>query len=260
MRLAWFVLVIAALLEGSPGFAQSPEDLSKQGERVFNRSCATGYCHGLQGVAAGAPRLAARGFDQAYINNTVARGLQGTSMPAFGASLSRSDLNAVVAYVANLNGIVYSPAGSTEGGGGTGVQPSRSLSPEASKGRDLFSDELRGFDRCSTCHEVNTIGIPVATPIASVPASVQALRELATPSVRTAIMGNQTMPALIINDGTRAKVFYDLTSPPPVLHTAQPGTVAWRDGSDWRHVSVLGAYSDTELSLILDYLRSAVRH
>jgi mono/diheme cytochrome c family protein len=257
MRLAWFVLVIAALLESSPGFAQSPEDLNKQGERVFNRSCATGYCHGLQGVAAGAPRLAARGFDQAYIDNTVARGLQGTSMPAFTGSLSRSDLNAVVAYVAKLNGIVYSPAGSTESGAGTGVQPS--LSPEASKGRDLFSDELRGFNRCSTCHEVNGIGIPVAGPIAKVPANVKALRELATPSVRTAVLGNQTMPALVINNGSRASVFYDLTTPPPVLHTAQPGTVTWREGSDWHHASVLGSYSDAELGLILEYLRSAVQ-
>ena len=258
MRPAWLVLAVAVLLEGPLGLAQSPEDLTKQGEQVFNRSCATGYCHGLQGVAVGAPRLAARGFDQAYIDTTVVRGLQGTSMPAFAGSLSRSDLNAVVAYVAKLNGIVYSPAGSTESSAGTGVQPN--LSPQANEGRDLFSDELRGFGRCSTCHEVNAIGIPVATPISSVPASVQGLRELATPSVHTAIVGNQTMPALVINDGTRAKVFYDLTTAPPVLHTAQPGTVTLRDGSDWRHLSMLGSYNDTELGLILEYLRSAVRH
>jgi len=258
MSPAWFVLAVAGLLEGPLGLAQNTEDLIKHGEQVFNRSCATGYCHGLQGVAAGAPRLAARGFDQAYIDNTVARGLQGTSMPAFTGTLSRADLNAVVAYVAKLNGIDYSAAGSTENTAGTGVQPS--LSAEASNGRDLFSDELRGFGRCSTCHEVNAIGIPVAAPIASIPATVQALRDLSTPSVRTAIAGNQTMPALVINDGSRAKVFYDLTTPPPVLHTAQPGSVTWRDGSDWRHVSVLGSYSETELGLILEYLRAAIRH
>jgi mono/diheme cytochrome c family protein len=258
MRPAWLVLASAALLVGPLGFAQSPEDLSKQGEQVFNRSCATGYCHGIQGTAAGAPRLAGRGFDQAYIDNTVARGLQGTSMPAFTGSLSRSEINGVVAYVAKLNGIVYSPAGSESS---ARIEVQASLSPQASKGRDLFSDELRGFGRCSTCHEVNAIGIPVATPIAIVPASVQALRDLSTPSVRTAVVGNQTMPALVINDGTRAKVFYDLTTAPPVLHTAQPGTVILKVGrSDWRHVSMLGSYNDTELGLILEYLRSAVRH
>ena len=73
MRLAWLVLAVAALLVGPLAFAQNPGDLSKQGEQVFNRSCATGYCHGLQGVAAGAPRLAARGFDQGYIDKTGAR-------------------------------------------------------------------------------------------------------------------------------------------------------------------------------------------
>jgi mono/diheme cytochrome c family protein len=65
MRPARMVLVIAASLVGSLGFAQSPEDIAKQGEQIFNRSCATGHCHGVQGVAGGAPRLAARAFDQA---------------------------------------------------------------------------------------------------------------------------------------------------------------------------------------------------
>jgi hypothetical protein len=68
MRPAWFVLAVAAWLAGSPGFP-----LTKQGEQDFNRSCAAGYCHGIKGVAAGAPRLAARGFEQARIDNTVAR-------------------------------------------------------------------------------------------------------------------------------------------------------------------------------------------
>jgi hypothetical protein len=57
MRPACLVLAVAALLEVPLGLAQSPEDLSKQGEQVFNRSCATGYCRGLQGIAAGAPPL-----------------------------------------------------------------------------------------------------------------------------------------------------------------------------------------------------------
>src|SRR5579863_8013525 len=85
--------------------AQGNGDLTAQGERVFNQTCATGYCHGVRGVAAGAPRLAARGFDRAFINTTVARGVSGTAMRAFAATLDRGDLNAVVAYVASLNGI-----------------------------------------------------------------------------------------------------------------------------------------------------------
>jgi mono/diheme cytochrome c family protein len=116
MSPAWLVLAVAALLEVPLGLAQNTEDLIKHGEQVFNRSCATGYCHGQKGVAAGAPRLAARGFDQAYIENTISRGLPGTSMPSFSGSLSRSDLSVVIAYVANLNGIIYSPPASAQNG------------------------------------------------------------------------------------------------------------------------------------------------
>ena len=85
--------------------AQNLPDVLKQGEEVFNKTCATGYCHGAQGVGGGAPRIAARGFDQNFINNTVTRGTPNTAMAPFANTLSRADLNAVVAYVARLNGI-----------------------------------------------------------------------------------------------------------------------------------------------------------
>ena len=54
--------------------AQNLADVLKQGEAVFSKSCATGYCHGIRGGPSGAPRLAGRGFDQAYIGNVVTRG------------------------------------------------------------------------------------------------------------------------------------------------------------------------------------------
>jgi hypothetical protein len=92
-----------------------------------------------------------------------------------------------------------------------------------------------------------------------VPAGVQAIRGLVTPAVRTAILNHEEMPALVLNNGSRETVFYDLTIPPPVRHTAQPGTVTWRDASNWRHSSVTGSYTDAELELILAYLRSAVQ-
>src|SRR5262249_3860643 len=85
--------------------AQNLQDVLKQGEEVFSKTCATGYCHGTQGAGGGAPRLAARGFDQAFIANTVTRGIPNTAMQSFANSLSRGDLTAVIAYVARLNGI-----------------------------------------------------------------------------------------------------------------------------------------------------------
>ncbi len=105
---------VALVLAVSCG-AQSP--VLKQGEQVFAKSCATGYCHGVKGGSSGAPRLAGRGFNQTYINNVVTRGIPGTGMASFTAVLSRADLMAVVAYVATLNGIANPDAGSDGRGG-----------------------------------------------------------------------------------------------------------------------------------------------
>jgi mono/diheme cytochrome c family protein len=50
-------------------YAQGVPETVAQGEKVFNQTCATGYCHGSKGVAGGAPRLAVRGFDQTFIRS-----------------------------------------------------------------------------------------------------------------------------------------------------------------------------------------------
>jgi mono/diheme cytochrome c family protein len=232
------------------------------GEKVFAQSCATGYCHGARGAAAGAPRLAARGFDQTYITNTIMRGLPGTAMPAFGTTLSRADLGAVVAYVANMNGIA-NPSINLGPGPGAAGPAETPLSPEAERGRVLFFDAVRGFARCSTCHEVNGIGISVATPIAKIPTDAADLRALTTPDVRTAtvtsIDGGEAMPALIVSQVKTRALFYDLTSVPPVLRTVEPGTLQVAEGSAWRHSAVIGAYNEAELASILGFLREAIK-
>jgi mono/diheme cytochrome c family protein len=243
MKGAMLLLLVPML-----GLAQSA------GERVFAQSCATGYCHGARGAPAGAPRLAGRGFDQAYITNTVMRGLPGTAMPAFGTTLSRADLGAVVAYVASLNGIASASVNL-----GSGPAETTPLSPQSEPGRALFFDAVRGFARCSTCHEVNGIGIPVAIPIAKIPADAAALRALSTPDVRTATVNGEAMPALIVSQGKTRALFYDLTSAPPVLRTVDPGALKVAEGSSWRHSAAISAYNDAELTSILGFLREAIK-
>ena len=249
MKRALVLFAFAALAAFSPA-----QDLVKQGEAVFSKSCATGYCHGAKGTNGGAPRLAARGFDQAFIANTVQRGVSGTAMPAFGTTLSRADLNAVIAYVASLNGVTNLVTNTTPAGA-----PAAKLSGDAARGRDLFSDSVRSFGRCSTCHEAGGIGIAVATPIAKVPADAAALKALSTPQVSTVTIGGESMPGLLVGKRTNALVFYDLTSAPPVLRTESPAAVQAREGSTWRHSSVTGSYNDAELSAILTYLRVVVK-
>ena len=244
------------LAVGVVASAQNLPDVLKQGEKVFSGTCATGYCHGVRGTAAGAPRLVGRGFDQAFINSTVSRGVAGTSMSGFAASLSSSDLIAVIAYVASLNGIANPTLAAT---GAAPAAPEVALSPDASRGRLLFSDAARGFARCSTCHQVNGIGISVAAPMAQIPASVPALRSLATPQVSTANAGGETMPALVLSKTSRNVILYDLTALPPVQRTLEPPSVAFNGGSTWRHASVIGSYNDAELGSILIYLREVVK-
>jgi mono/diheme cytochrome c family protein len=237
--------------------AQNVANVVKQGEAVFSKTCATGYCHGVRGGPSGAPRLAARGFNQAYIDKIVRNGVPDTGMASFSSRLSPPELVAVIAYVATLNGVA-NPDVSMDGTGET-VSTRPTLSGEAARGARLFSEALRGFGRCSTCHEVAGFGIPVAAPLAKIPASAAELKALATPDVKTGTMTGESMPVLVLSQGRQATAFYDLTSAPPVQRNAEPGSVKFADVSNWRHSSVIGAYNDSELAAILDYLRAVIK-
>ena len=223
--------------------AQTP-----RGEQIFVQSCSTGYCHGARGAGAGAPRLAARGFDEAFIRNTVSNGIAGTSMPAFAKSLSPGELSGVIAYVSDLNGVTSTM---------TKAGPVAKLPPHAAKGEALFSDATKSFGRCSACHLVRNRGIAVAAPIHNVPVTVAALKSLKTPRVVTASVNGESMPGLVVAKKSTSVTFYDLTTPPPVFRTVAPGEFSSTDSSTWQHASVTGAYSDAELAAVLAFLRVA---
>jgi cytochrome c peroxidase len=174
-------------------------------------------------------------------------------MPAFGTTMPRGDVAAIIAYVASLNGIAPSRNPAAEAG------PETKLPPEAERGRSLFFDAVRGFGRCATCHQVEGQGIPVASPFAKVPASAAEFRGLATPQVQTASAGGETYPALVVSKGSKQVKLYDLTTSPPVLRTLAPASVTLKEGSEWRHASVVKAYSDSDLQSILVFLQAVVR-
>ena len=249
------IRVLLVVSVAATAWAQSPADLLTQGEKVFNQTCATGYCHALKGGSGGgAPRLAARGFEEGYISGVTTRGVPGTAMPSFGTSLSRVELASVVAYVGSLNGLTPSATA-----GSRGMPAGPSLSAEAAHGRELFYDATRSYGRCATCHEVSGVGIAVASPIGKVPADAAALRILATPTVKTAVMNGESMPALVVSQGKSRTVFFDLTSAPAVQRSIEPGAVTIRDESSWKHSVTISAYSDTDLISILAFLRAAIK-
>jgi mono/diheme cytochrome c family protein len=241
---AAFLFLIAAVSFPTGAFAQ---DVLTRVADVFARTCATPYCHGPNGAGGAAPKLAGRGFDEAHIASVTRAGLPGTAMQGYGSTLARADFNAVVAYVANLNGI--------EPRTGTNAAEPK-LSPEASRGRDLFFDSVRGVERCATCHQVQGLGIAIAS-ITKIPSVIAGLREPEMPNVRTARVGADRFPTLIVSEGGKRTVLYDLSILPPVLRTINSGDVGIGDYNAWLHSTVTKAYSDSELASILAFLRSA---
>ena len=249
---------LTVLLAASPVADDAALQASlERGEQVFAMTCATGYCHAVGGGAGGGgARLAARGFTQDFIRTVATEGRAGTAMPGFKDRLPAAELDAVVAYVATLNGIESPDIGPV---GEAPVPAATALSEPAEKGRGLFHDSLRGFARCATCHQVRGSGVPAAEPITHIPADAGALRALPTPNVTTVTVEGESMPGLVVSRGERSVIFYDLTLPPPVLRTVAAGGVAIEPGSRWRHADVMKTYSDAELSSILEYLREIAR-
>jgi mono/diheme cytochrome c family protein len=229
------------------------QDVVSRGADIFNKSCATGYCHGLKGASGGAPRLASRGFDQAYITKVVRDGVPGSAMPPFGTALSRVEMAAVVAYVGSLNGIAPAPNLALERGPGP-----RTFAPDAARGRALFYEATRGFGRCSMCHQVDGMGIPVADPMTKVPASVAELRAIPSPHAATVAAGGETFAALVLNKGAAQTKVYELTMP-PVLRTFDSAGVKVSQGSGWKHSSAIEGYTDADLEPVLAFLRAVVK-
>jgi mono/diheme cytochrome c family protein len=228
--------------------ALTPEQTIKHGAEMFNQTCTQSYCHGANGVAGGAPRLANRGFTPEYIEKVVTYGIPGTPMPAWGQILPLAEVRAVIAYVGSLNGITPS----------TNTGPPPVLSGQAATGRELFFDPMH-LERCSNCHRLNERGVPVAPAIADIPTDAASLRKMATPKVGTATLDGQTFPAVVASQIPKETKLYDLTVFPPVLRTAPPSTVKMTDGSSWNHATALGDFTDAELESILAYLRAIKR-
>jgi mono/diheme cytochrome c family protein len=232
--------------------AASAQDILNRGADVFARTCATPYCHGPKGAGGAAPKLAARGFDEVHIASITRAGISGTAMQGYGATLPRADFNAVVGYVASLNGIEPRPTAAD-----ATPKLSAEATPQIKQGRELFFDSVRGAERCATCHQVQGLGIPVA-PILKSPIKIAGLREPEMPNVRTARVGADRFPTLIVSAGGKRTVLYDLSILPPVLRTINSADVGIVDDNAWLHSTVTKAYSDGELVSILAFLRSAL--
>jgi putative heme-binding domain-containing protein len=133
------------------------------GKRVFEATCVA--CHGSGGVGTErAPALDTgrftHGGEDFEIFQTIQKGVPGTQMPPFG-SLATEQLWQLVSYVRSLSRVSSTTAKVPTNG-------------NAARGEQLFF----GGGGCSSCHEVNGRGIPLAADLSEIgkqtPASIEA--------------------------------------------------------------------------------------
>ncbi len=238
------ILLVSAIL---PVVAQ--DAMVVRGEKVFATSCSVPYCHGPNGTAGRAPKLAGHNFTARQLSSTISNGIASKGMPAFGDQLSAEDIRAVVSYLMTLRGsspVAASPAVSA-----------RQMPAEAQAGRAAFFDAIR-MGGCGRCHELEKRGSPVATNLMRVAAPAD-LRSITVRHVMTALpVGESAFPAFIVERSEKRVRIFDLSSPLPVLRTFNPDAVKLTDGAIWQHADAIHGYNDRELEQIAAYLQWVV--
>lgn len=237
---------LAAML---PALAQAQDGKVARGAEVYRASCGVAYCHGPEGRAGRAPRLAGRGLEGAAIVRTVSEGIPKTSMPSFAAQLKPEDIEAVAAYIMSLG------AGD---GAAVAAKPAAAMPPAVERGRSLFFDATR-MGNCGSCHEVGGWGSPVSIALQDLrSARLDNLRTAPTPEVITARpSGEDPFPAVVAEKTSNRVRVYDLSSRLPVLRSFASAEVTLTPGSSWRHETAASLYTDAELDSIAGYLRWA---
>jgi len=243
----WLVWIVGV---AAPGLLHAQTQAVKRGAEVFRTTCAGAYCHGSEGTAGRAPRLAGRNFNPRVLSNIIRRGKPGTGMPAFSEKLKTEDIQAVSEYVLSLSS-------SAEAGAASAIEKPavRELPPAAAKGRALFFDAVR-MGGCGKCHELEDRGSPVAPDLAALaPEHFRNLRDPSSKSVVTASpSGEDAFPALVAEQTPERIRVYDLSSALPVLRTFQPAEVRITAGNKWSHATAVETYSQADLEAISIYL------
>jgi mono/diheme cytochrome c family protein len=249
------MIVLALLLAQA---AADPAPVAR-GERIFAQSCSVGYCHGVAGAAGRGPRLRGRSFAKDYLYSVIRDGIPSSAMPAWKSRLKDDDIHAVVEYVASLATATDAapPANPMPPGVGPASQPVFNGTPQAARGRALFSDPVR--ENCGVCHAVGGRGIAIGPDLTDSSALLSRIHSTESHHVLTAsLQSGEQFPALLASQTDGEVRLYDLTSLPPVLRTfARPQVASLAQNSAWRHDDVSKNYSAAELEDVVAYLRWA---
>jgi len=222
----------------------------ERGAQLYRVHCAVPYCHGPDGTAGRAPRLAGHAYSLNGMFKVISWGIPGTGMPEFTSRVKTREIDDLVAFMMTLRGSPSAPAPAP-------VVPPRALTGDAKAGRALFFDAAR-TGACGTCHELDGWGVPVGPDLAAVPASRFAdLHKVTAHRVVNArpAGGERPFPALLA-ERTESRVrVYDLSAALPVLRTFAAARIVIEPGSSWRHEQAVRSYTSSELETIGRYLR-----
>lgn len=235
-----------------------------RGDKLFAQGCSVGYCHGAGGSAARSPRLRGRTFERAYLVKVIRDGIPNSAMPAWGDRLRDSEIDDLATYIQSLANVPLEVAGAPSPeppAPSASAEPVQETPAEHRQGRELFFDLTRSA-RCSVCHRLIGFGPSVGPDITKVSALkvVDAGRVLrfGRPRLVRAFTLNDgdKFPGIVVDRDPSVTRVYDLSSIPPVLRTIPVGEVtAMAKVSNWRHRSVVQAYTAAELQSIWDYVR-----
>ena len=136
------------------------------GQKVFQATCSSQYCHGPGGAGGQGPRLVDHPMPPDYVSTTVRDGRPDTSMASFKNVLKPTEINAVIAYVLSLS----LPAPTTKAT--SSAEPSsiavvigRETGTPAA-GAEVFFDATR-LSSCRTCHSFDERGGPLGIDLAT---------------------------------------------------------------------------------------------
>ncbi len=231
------VLVFQAPLAG--------QGIRRAGSLVFEKTCASIYCHGSRGLAGAAPAVAGKGLSQEQVNHIVSEGVANTNMAGWKNVLSATELAAVIDYVIGLQVSTRSQR--------EALDPNRPWLRHA--GRALFFDAGR-IAPCGSCHEFDGLGLAVAPRFESHPSlSAAALRSLTSEKVRTVRPQDHGL-FVGIAATSRAGLprWYELRGQLPVLRTFAERPEDTGPASSWTHGDVTTTYSDDELEKTLEFV------
>jgi mono/diheme cytochrome c family protein len=246
MKRALQLVIAAAACRAQDGAAA-------RGAQLYRAHCAIPYCHGPEGSAGRAPRLAGHHYNVNGMFKVITWGIPGTGMPEFTTRLKSGEIADLVAYMMTLGGPAAAPVLAP-------VSPPRALTAEARRGRALFFDAAR-TGACGSCHELDGWGVPVGPDLARLgPERFNDLREVAIQHVATARpAGDAPFPALVVERAEARVRVYDLTASIPVLRSFAAARIAIEPGSAWRHGQAVRDYTADELEIIAGYLRWRAR-